>query len=118
MAAFSEAQWQALKDEMRTILIGMARMCATITYSDLAAIMMTAQMHHRAPLFHQLIRDMDADETAEDRPSLAALVVRKDSGIPGGGFYADAPVVSGEIFDPVAYWQGEFDKVCAYWGEK
>lgn len=117
MAAFSEADWQTLKDEMRSILIGMARLCATITYSELASLIGMAPMHHRAPLFHQLIRDMDADEAAAGRPSLAALVVRKDSGIPGAGFYADAPVIEGEIFDPVAYWQSEFDDVCGYWGE-
>jgi hypothetical protein len=118
MTAFSEADWQTLKDEMRSILIGMARLCSTITYSELASLIETAHMHHRAPLFHKLIRDMDADETAEGRPSLAALVVRKDSGIPGDGFYAGAPINEGEIFDPVAYWQKEFDAVCDYWGEK
>jgi hypothetical protein len=116
MTTFSQADWQALKDEMRAILIGTARQCATITYSELASLIQTAHIHHRAPLFYRLLSDVDRDETDAGRPSLAALVVRKDSGIPGGGFYADAE--GGENFDPVAYWQAEFDRVCDYWGEK
>lgn len=118
MTTFSKADWQLLKDEMRGILIGLARIGSTISYSELAAVIQTAHLHHRAPYFYKLIADLDADETAAGRPSLAALVVRKDSGIPGGGFYADAPVIEGESFDQVAYWRSEFQKVCDYWGEK
>lgn len=113
-SSFSEANWDELKDEMRAILINQARQRATITYSSLAASMQTVHMHHRAPYFHKLLRDMDADEVHDGRPSLAALVVRKDTGIPGSGFFTEAPVNS----DPVAYWQREFDIICAYWGEK
>lgn len=115
---FSTVEWQTLKAEMRGILIGVARMCSTITYSELAAEIRTAHMHQRAPLFHKLIREMDADETRASRPSLAALVVRKDSGIPGQGFYSGANAAEGDSFDPEAYWRAEFDKVCEYWGEQ
>jgi hypothetical protein len=115
---FSTAEWQTLKEEMRDILIGVARTCSTITYSELAALIRTAHMHQRAPLFHKLIRDMDHDEDKAGRPSLAALVVRKDSGIPGQGFYAGASAPEGQTFDPQVYWQSEFDKVCEYWGEQ
>lgn len=117
MTALSDARWQDLKDEMRAILIGMARQRATITYADLAATITTAHLHHRAPHFHRLLREMDADETRAGRPSLAALVVRKDSGIPGAGFFADLPVSDGQSADLEAYWRAEFEQVCAYWGE-
>jgi hypothetical protein len=116
--SFSEANWDELKAEMRAILINQARQRATITYSSLAASMQTVHMHHRAPYFHKLLRDMDADEVRDGRPSLAALVVRKDTGIPGSGFFTEAPFVAGEIFDPIAYWQRDFDIICDYWGEK
>ncbi|HEX2623299.1 MAG TPA: hypothetical protein VHL11_24230 [Phototrophicaceae bacterium] len=118
MESFSQAEWQTLKEEMRSILIGMARMRSTITYSDLAAAMQTVHMHHRAPYFHKLLRDMDREETRGDHPSLATLVVRKDTGIPGDGYFAGAPTVEGQTFDPEAYWKTQFDEVCDYWGEK
>ncbi len=116
--SISAAQWKTLKEEMRDILIGVARTCGTITYSELAAAIRTAHMHQRAPLFHKLIRDMDRDERRAGRPSLAALVVRKDSGIPGQGFYSGVNVADGDSFDPEVYWRAEFDKVCDYWGEQ
>ncbi|MBC8100598.1 MAG: hypothetical protein H7Y11_14240 [Armatimonadetes bacterium] len=107
--------WQTLKADMRTLLIETARQQRTVTYSALAAQL---SLHHRAPAFHHLIRAVDADETAAGRPSLAALVVRKDTGIPGAGFYAGAPMPpGGAAFDPERYWRAEFEQVCAYWGE-
>ena len=115
---FSAADWKKLKEEMRDILVGVARTCSTITYSELASAMRTAHMHQRAPLFHKLIRDMDRDERRAGRPSLAALVVRKDSGIPGQGFFSGVNTAEGDSFDPEVYWRAEFDKVCDYWGEQ
>ncbi|MCU0498166.1 MAG: hypothetical protein MUF87_12510 [Anaerolineae bacterium] len=112
---FSTADWQKLKDEMRAILIGVARLKTTITYSELAAELTIAHVHHRAPYFHKLLRELCDDEEASGRPPLAALVVRKDTGICGAGYFADLPVIEGEIADPIAYWRADFERICAYW---
>lgn len=113
--SFSTADWQALKDEMRAILIGVARLRTTITYSELASELRTVHVHHRAPYFHKLLRELCDDEETLGRPPLAALVVRKDTGICGSGYFADLPVIDGAIADPIAYWRADFERICAYW---
>lgn len=121
--AANPQHWDALKDELRGILIHQARQCMTISYSELARLLQTVHMHHRAPHFQRLIREVNGDELAAGRPSLAALIVRKDSGIPGGGFFTHLPPHLPEYSegalapDLLTYWQAELQAVCDYWGE-
>lgn len=57
--------WSAVKDEMRAILIYLAKQRKTICYSDLAALISTARLHHRAPIFHRLLDEMSREDAAE-----------------------------------------------------
>jgi len=111
----TQAKWEALKREMRAILIGMARLRVTVCYSDLAAMLTTASMHHRAPAFHRLLDEMCREDEAQGHAPLAALVVRKDSGIPGAGFFTIAASEGAEVSDPHAYWRQAFEQACDYW---
>ncbi|MBV6438095.1 MAG: hypothetical protein AELANPGJ_03393 [Anaerolineae bacterium] len=107
--------WSAVKDEMRAILIYLAKQRKTICYSDLAALISTARLHHRAPIFHRLLDEMSREDAAEGMPSLATLVVRKDSGIPGQGYFVISAAEGDTVNDPEAYWQARFDELCDYW---
>lgn len=111
------ADWAAVKDEIRTILISLARLRRTITYSDLAAQIRTAYVHHRAPAFHELLRQACQEEADAGRPSPCVLVVRKQTGLCGAGFFKYAAAAGADVSDPQAYWQREFEHVCAYWSE-
>lgn len=112
---FSEADWDAIKQEMRGILIGLAKLRQTICYSDLAAQITSAYVYHRSPDFHHLITVMSREDEAAGHASLAPLIVRKDSGIPGGGFFANTPIEGGKSTDLEAYWRTEFERTCDYW---
>lgn len=69
--------WSAVKDEMRAILIYLAKQRKTICYSDLAALISTARLHHRAPIFHRLLDEMSREDAAEGcRASLRWLCAR------------------------------------------
>lgn len=48
-------------------------------------------------------------------PSLATLIVRKDSGIPGQGYFVISAAEGDTVNDPEAYWQARFDELCDYW---
>lgn len=111
----SASNWEALKQEMREILIGMARMRTTVCYSDLAAMLKTASVHHRAPAFHHLLDEMCREDEARGHAILASLVVRKDSGIPGAGYFTIAASEGADVSDPVAYWREQFEQACDYW---
>ena len=107
----------AAVDEMRAILIGYAKRRQTITYSELAPMISSASLHHRAPIFHKMLDIMSREDADQGMPSLASLVVRKDSGIPGMGYFAigghEGPVT--EDFE--AYWRRQFEELCDYWAD-
>jgi len=107
--------WDAVLDEMRAILIGCAKRRESITYSELARTVSGVSLHHRAPMFNRLITRLDSPDS--DEPSLATLVVRKDSGIPGGGYFAGSGGDAGTLDEQRAYWQTRFDAVCDYWAD-
>ncbi len=113
---FTEAEWRAIKAEIREILIGMAKLGRPITYSELAMQITTAYVHHRAPGFHSILRELCVDELDAGRPTLGVLVVKKQTGRCGNGFYRFASARGVDVADPEAYWQSEYDRVCDYWG--
>ena len=57
-SGLSNVDWSEIKAEMRHILVGLARRRQTICYSDLAAQIQTAYIHHRAPAFMSILRDL------------------------------------------------------------
>lgn len=115
---FLKADWDAVLEEMRAILVHLAKQRKTISYSGLCALITTARVHHRAPYFHKLLDDLSRDDEAHGVPSLAALVVRKDSGIPGQGYFAIFHAQGGSPDELEAYWRGQFEAVCDYWANR
>lgn len=111
----SEADWRAIKAEIRAILIGLARMRRTIYYSELAAQVRTAYVHYRAPAFDRILQDLCADEVTSSRPILGVLVVNKQTGYCGTGFFKWAALMGYNVSDPEVFWHQEFERVCDYW---
>lgn len=109
------AEWNAIKAEIQDILIGLAKLGRPISYSELAMQITTAYVHHRAPSFHNMLRELCADELDAGRPSLGVLVVKKQTGRCGNGFYSFAANRGEDVSDPEAYWQSEYERVCDYW---
>lgn len=112
-----DADWSEIKAEMRHILIGLARKRQTICYSDLAVQIRTAYIHHRAPAFMAILRELVDEDSAEGHPTLAALVVRKQTGRCGPGFFRIAAENGEDISDPEAFWKVSFERVCDFWSE-
>jgi len=83
------------------ILMEAVRMRRTISYSELAG---RAGPPLRARSIHrQLLNHLSVRCRAAGLPDLCALVVRKDSGIPGGGWFAGE---ASDGRDPQARWAG------------
>ena len=114
---FAESVWSDIEAEMRHILIGLARGRKTICYSDLAAQIQTAYVHHRAPAFMRILRNLAAEDLNAGCPNLAVLVVRKHTGRCGPGFFKQAAAHGADVSDPEVFWQAEFERVCKYWAE-
>ena len=79
------------------------RMRRTLSYTELAGRVgppLTARAIHR-----QLLRPLSARCRHSDLPDLPALVVRKSSGMPGGGWFD-----SNDPGDPAEVWRAEVER--------
>jgi hypothetical protein len=110
-----DAKWDDVREEIRNILIDLARQRQTITYSELAALVQSARLHYHSHIFFQLLIDVGRIEADAGRPILPALVVTKQTGMPGGGYFTlSENVDSGDLR---AEWENDLHEVYVYWGE-
>ena len=72
-------------ENLRQELLRTARARGTLTYGELMRIL---GISRGRPLF-DAISAVDKDEYRRGAPGFAAIIVRKDTGFPGGGFFCD-----------------------------
>jgi hypothetical protein len=72
-------------ERMRRELLRAARSGKTVTYGKL----MNSHRLSRGRALSRAIGDVDRLEYASGGPGFAAIIVRKDTGYPGGGFFCD-----------------------------
>jgi len=70
---------------LRQELLRAARARGTLTYGQLMKLM---GISRGRPLFEAIV-EVDKAEYARGAPGFAAIIVRKDTGFPGGGFFCD-----------------------------
>ncbi len=70
---------------LRQELLRAARARGTLTYGQLMRLM---GISRGRPLFEAIV-EVDRAEYARGAPGFAAIIVRKDTGFPGGGFFCD-----------------------------
>jgi hypothetical protein len=113
-----DAQWETAAGEMREILTECARRRCTITYGDLARSIGAARLEPRSQRFAALLGAACTFEDSEGRPMIGSLVVRKDTGISGAGYFRVARDLKHDVDDERAFWQTEVEKVYAYRNEE
>jgi hypothetical protein len=111
---FSAAKWSEIKAEMRQIMIEVARNRQTITYSELCAMLKTTYLHYHSPALTQLLVEIGTEEAKAGRPVLPAVVVGKQSGMPGAGYFK-ADIEEAEINNPKAAWEADLQRLYTYW---
>jgi len=72
-------------ENLRQELLRAARTRSTLTYGQLMRLM---GISRGRPLFDAIV-EVDKAEHARGAPGFAAIIVRKDTGFPGGGFFCD-----------------------------
>jgi arsenate reductase (thioredoxin) len=73
-------------EALRQELVEAAKARGTLTYGQLMKLMGVSRGR---PLWEAIV-DVDKAEYARGAPGFAAIIVRKDTGFPGGGFFCDA----------------------------
>src|SRR4030095_7516358 len=110
----ADTQWDAVQAEIRQLIIETAKAKQLITYSELTGMLQTAYVHYHSHVLTRMLINIGSAEQSARRPILPALVISKQSGRPGPGYFKLAPGEA-EVDDPVREWEQEVQRVYNYW---
>ena len=83
MSAAGDSRQASGIEALRAELVKTARAKGTLTYGELMRML---GISRGRPLF-DAIAEVDRSEYVKGAPGFAAIIVRKDTGFPGGGFF-------------------------------
>ncbi len=72
-------------EQVRSELLKAAQTRSTVTYGQLMRLL---GISRGRPLFDAIV-EVDKAESSQGAPGFAAIIVRKDTGFPGGGYFCD-----------------------------
>jgi uncharacterized protein DUF2442 len=107
--------WERAKAEAIKEIGSQAKRESTITYSDLTQRIHSVTVGPSDYAFHSLLYEISKEEDAAGRGLLSALVVRKEDGMPGQGYFNLAQELGRDVTDPVRSWTEEIKLVFAKW---
>jgi len=114
----THTNWDEVKQEIRQILIQVAKAQQVITYSELTAMLQTAYIHYHSSRLVSLLTDIGSEEVEAGRGVLPALVVTKQTGLPGAGFFKTPNEPGDDDSDPQVIWAAEVKQVYDYWSKQ
>jgi hypothetical protein len=109
------ALWERAKAEAIKELGTQAKRESTITYLDLTKRIGSIAFDPGDHAFHYLLLEVSKDEDAAGRGLLSALVVNKETGMPGQGFFDVARELGRNAADPMRLWTDEIKFVFSKW---
>lgn len=113
---FTAQGWNATKAEIRSELVARAKVRGQIAYSELVALLKTAQLDAHDVRLFALLGEIATEEEIVGRGLLSVIVVHKTGdGEPGKGFFELAKYFNRVIPNPTIFWATEMKRVHAYW---
>jgi hypothetical protein len=110
-------QWSEAKREARAVLVEIAQAGNIITYGDLANRIRTIELQADSRDLASLVGEISGDENSQRWPMLSAVVVNKQRGMPGKGFFALARELGRHVSDCDSFWVDEVRAVHEYWAQ-
>ena len=107
-------EWDIARERLVSLLVETARQRATVTYGEAAAVAFEGRFSARSGALMDLLGEVDELVDADKGVMIASLVVRKDSGMPGDGYFKFARDHLGrDVSDARSFWLAETRRV---WG--
>ncbi len=97
-------QWEAARASAREAVLERARTARTITYAELASAVSETGFRPRSWALMALLSEVCDLEDPVHGVWIASLVVRKDTGMPGEGYFAYAEREGFDTSDREAFW--------------
>jgi len=98
-------------EEIKQILIDHAKSCKLITYSKLSNQVKSIRLKPPFRPLYKILEEISIAEDKSGRGLLTALVVRKDTGLPGQGFFDLASSRGRDTTDKKKCWKDELKRV-------
>lgn len=115
---FLRAEWERAKEQAKEHLVACARRRETTTYSALCDAVTAIRLRPYSFAMMAFLNEICTEEDAAHGVMLASLVVRKDTGMPGDGYFGHADKLGRETAERRAFWEGEVARIhAAYAGE-
>jgi hypothetical protein len=111
------AQWDSARERARAAMLARARAGATITYAELAQAVSETGFRPRSWALMALLGEVCESEDPVHDVWVASLVVRKDTGIPGDGYFAYAEREGLDCSDRGAFWHDRVQQVWNAYGD-
>lgn len=106
---FPPENWEAAKTEAVASMAKRARRGRTMTYTELCEEIVSIQFDPHDSRLPHLLGQISTAEDADGRGMLTAVVVHKQDGQPGDGFYKLAESLGRDVKDPEATWISELN---------
>ena len=116
---FSDADWQAAKEEARHTMILTAKARGMITYSDLVKSIRRIKLEAHDIRLSHMLGEISSEEDRAGRGMLTVVVVHKVGNMePGPGFYELANTLGRDTSNLLRCWVDELHAVHAVWSAK
>jgi hypothetical protein len=103
--------WADSRARAREALLDRARARATLTYAELAQAVSATGFRPRSWALMALLDEVCREEDPVHGVWIASLVVRKDTGVPGEGYFAYAAREGLDTSDRAGFWREHVQRV-------
>jgi hypothetical protein len=111
---FSAVEWESARNELYTMLMEAAAQRSTVTYGEVANRALSGRVSPRSVALMELLGEVDRETQTRLGFTLASLVVRSDTGMPGDGYFVFSAQELGKMIDDrAAFWSSEVERVWA-----
>jgi hypothetical protein len=114
---FPVGDWERAKLQAKDLLAACARRRETITYSGLCEGVTAVHLRPYSFAIVAFLNEICTEEDEAHGVMMASLVVRKDTGLPGDGYFRHAGRLGRDISDRESFWRSEAQHVWAAYGE-
>lgn len=108
---YTPEEWAEAKAEAKALLMSRAASRGTVAYSELCQAITAASFRPYSWSLMALLEEICTEEDAAKGIMLASLVVRRDSGMPGEGYFAHAARLGRDVSDREAFWKAEVERI-------
>lgn len=115
---FARSDWDLAKEQAKSFLVARASERGTTTYSELCEVVTAVHLRPYSFAMMAFLNEVCAEEDALHGVMLASLVTRRDTGLPGDGYFRFAEKLGRDVRDREAYWRSEVERIYAAFADR